>query len=177
MIRAGAILASAGDELLPFDRWVIVLNAEALAAWQEQLAQKWAAAAAARREHLTRKWAAIAVSKAPVLVEYAVGTVEPPQSAVESDHAEVDPGADENGDRPKLGRPPKKDAWEIVDRLVRGKTFDGASACARKVYGDLRKHHDREKREGREFDLPAEGTVRNHVYDNAEQLGITWKSQ
>ena len=90
---------------------------------------------------------------------------------------ESDSYGDDDGDHPKPGRPPKKDAWEMVDGLVRGKTFDGPSACARKVYGDLRKHHGREKSAGREFDLPAEGTVRNHVQNNAERLGITWKSQ
>jgi hypothetical protein len=82
---------------------------------------------------------------------------------------------DNDGDRPIVGRPPKKDAWEIVDGLVRGKVFEGPSACARTVHSKLKTHHDRELHMGHEFDLPSEGTVRNYVRSEAGRLGITWK--
>jgi hypothetical protein len=57
MIRANAILASADDKLLPYDRWRIVLEAEAYAAWRQQL---------------VRKWTPISVSEAPATADHAV---------------------------------------------------------------------------------------------------------
>ena len=65
----------------------------------------------------------------------------------------------------------------MVDAQVRGKTFKGPSACAQAVYKELSKHRDGKKKEGRTFDLPAQGSIRNYVSNNAERLDITWQSK
>jgi hypothetical protein len=67
MIRAGAILASGGDVLGPYDRWDIVFEAEARAVWGQQL---------------VRKWTPISVSQAAATADHAVA--EP----VSREHAE-----------------------------------------------------------------------------------------
>jgi hypothetical protein len=80
MIRAGAILASGGDVLRPYDRWRIVFEAEACAAWRQQL---------------VRKWTPISVSEAPATADHAVA--EP----VSREHAEpFDKGMPDREQRP-----------------------------------------------------------------------------